>query len=114
MYDHIGALVRGFGLGRGCFGETDRIVQALKPMACGVIPMSGEAKDHKSGWNQQEGPPKRPLCNGNIGANSAMGLLTFLIMRPIRSDFNNILQTSICSREELLPTPSDLNQEQPF
>ena len=35
MYDHIGALVRGFGLGRGRCGETDRIVQSLKPVACG-------------------------------------------------------------------------------
>ena len=42
-----------------------------------------------------------------------MGLLTSLIMRPIRNDLNNVLQTSICSREELLCTITDLNLELP-
>ena len=67
LYDHTAALVRIFALGSDIQGERDKIIQALKPVFCGVSPMSGEAKDNKTGWNPLTGPPKQPLFNGNIG-----------------------------------------------
>ena len=48
LYDQTAALVRIFALGNDSLGEKDRIVQALKPVICGVYPMSGEAKDHNA------------------------------------------------------------------
>ena len=73
--------------------------------------MSGEAKDHKTGWDPLVGPPKRPLCNGNIGGNAAMGQLTFLVLRPIRNNLNDQQKTSICSREELQREFQDVNMK---
>ena len=102
LYDYIAALARIFSMGRDEHQEQDKIIQALKLVFCGVAALNGEAKDHKEGWEVSTGPPKRPLVNGNINANVNMGLLTSMLLRPVRTDVNNWQGTSICSREELL------------
>ena len=56
------------------------------------------------------GPPKRPLCNGNIGANSSIGHIAFILLRPIRNDLARQVGTSVCSREELLGNVNRLNE----
>ena len=96
-------------MGRAKDGENARIVQALKPVYCRVAALSGEAKDPKQGWLLQEGPHKRPLCNGNVGANATMGYVSSILMRPLRADANRAQATSICSREELLHAITDVN-----
>ena len=40
LYDNTVALLRGFGFGREHPGETDRIVQSMKPGYCRVAPLS--------------------------------------------------------------------------
>ena len=87
------------------------ITQSLKPVYRGGAPLSGEYKDHKEGWDLASGPPVRPLCNGNLGANAAVGLVTSMLIRPVRNDLNQLLGTSICSCEELLRGITDLNEE---
>ena len=113
LYDTSNAIIRIFGFGRSYEDEQDKISQSLKPTFCGVTPMSGEAKDHKQGWSQDTGPPKRPLCNGNIGANAGMGKITSLLIKPIRTNKNEVIRTSICSREELLHDVTELNDSLP-
>ena len=109
LYDHTAAILRIFGFGKEYPEEADKIVQSMKPGFCGVAPLSGEFKDHKEGWSQAEGPPVRPLCNGNVGANAAIGHVTSMLLRPIRADLNLSQGTAICSREELLRGIADLN-----
>ena len=92
LYDHTMALLRSFGFGREHPGEYDRIVQSMKPGYCAVAPLSGEWKDHKSGWTEQDGPPVRPIGNGNIGANAAAGWVASTLIRPLRTDLNEIVR----------------------
>ena len=63
--------------------------------------MAGLHKDHKSGWLQEKGPPLRPLCNGNIGANASVAAVTSLLLRPLKRDAAREQGTSITSTEEL-------------
>ena len=95
LYNHVAALVRVFGLGKQSEGETEKIIKAMKLTFCSVTPMSGEAKDHKTGWDPAVGPPKHPLCNGNIGANSSIGHIAFILLRPIRNDLARQVGTSV-------------------
>ena len=111
LYDHTAALVRIFCQGNDIQGERDKSVQALKPVFFGVSSMSWEANNHKTGWYPLIGPPKKPLCNGHIVGNAAMGQLTFLVLRAIRNDFKDIIKTSIYSREELQRELQDVNQK---
>merc|ERR1711954_623449 len=71
--------------------------------------LQGRPRIIRLAGHQPKVHPNDPLCNGNTGANSGMGLLTFLVMRPIRNDLNAAQLTSICSREELLRDIADLN-----
>ena len=73
IYDHQAAINRIFGFGRATPEEGDKILQSQKPVFSGVAPMGGQGKDHKEGWDNTLGPPVRPVVNGNIGANAAIG-----------------------------------------
>ena len=85
-------------MGRGKDGEQDRIVQAMITVFCGVAPLSGKAKDKKEGLVMETGPPKRPLCNGNIGTNTGIGYLTSMLIKLINKTTNRKQGTSVFSR----------------
>ena len=102
LYYHTTAILRSFGVGRQHEEEHDRIVQAMKPGANGVAAIGGQPKDHKERWTALEGPPVRPVVNGNVGANAPAGKITARLLRPLRMDTNREQKTSICSTEELL------------
>ena len=72
--------------------------------------MTGLRKDHKVGWDEQEGPPTRPLVNGKVGPNHSLGNLVSRILRPLRKEAVEGMGTEVVSTEELLRTIEDFNK----
>ena len=76
LYDHCGALLKIFSVGKDTPEEQLKILQGMKAKYSGVPAMEGSPKDHKEGCDPVKGPITRPLINANVGPNAAVGNIT--------------------------------------
>ena len=71
----------------------DRIRNSLKTKNSDYATLSCLRKDHKPGFDTEEGPPGRPLCAGNTGYNYRFSNLLCKILKDIleseESEFEN-------------------------
>ena len=77
----------------------------------GIPAMTGLRKDHKEGWDREEGPPSRPLVNGKVGPNCGLANLISRILRPLRKQVVERTGNEVISTEELLRWIEEYNKE---
>ena len=57
--------------------------------------------DHKLNLDRVKGPPLRPLCNTRLGPNAYLGNLQARFLRTVRIGLSKLINTEVCSTEEL-------------
>ena len=70
-----------------------------------TAPLSSLRKDHKTGFDEDKGPPTRPVCGANQGYNSKLSHLISSIIRPIWTNHPNVS----CSTEDMMAAIQKVN-----
>ena len=66
--------------------QHDRIKNSVKTKNSKYATLSCLRKDHKPGFDTEEGPPGTPLCAGNLGNNYRFSNLLCKILKEIREN----------------------------
>ena len=89
--------------------QEDRIKSNMTSKYNPIAPLYSLRKDHKVGFDQEKGPPGRPVCGAEGGLNEKLSYLLSLILDKVWLDGK---QDTVCtSTEELLSGIDELNEE---